>query len=117
VISGAHVIVYSRDPDADRAFLRDVLGFESVDAGGGWLIFALPEAEVAVHPAKDGPSHELFFTCDDLDTTIAELRRKGAKVAPHVYDERWGRLVHMELPGGGRVGVYQPKHPQPTHGA
>jgi len=64
-----------------------------------------------VHPAKEGQSHELFLTCGDLDATVAELRRKGAKIAPRVYDERWGRLVHMELPGGGRVGIYQPKHP------
>lgn len=111
MISGAHVILYSSDPEADRAFIRDVLGLGAVDAGGGWLIFALPPAEVAVHPAKEGQGHELFLTCGDLDATVAELKRKGAKIAPRVYDERWGRLVHMELPGGGRVGIYQPKHP------
>jgi predicted enzyme related to lactoylglutathione lyase len=110
VISGAHVIIYSRDADADRAFLRDVLGLDSVDAGGGWLIFALPPAEVAVHPAGE-PSQELYLMCDDVEATVDKLQRKGARIRLPITEQRWGRIVHVELPGGGKVGLYQPKHP------
>jgi catechol 2,3-dioxygenase-like lactoylglutathione lyase family enzyme len=112
VISGAHVILFSRDPDADRDFLRDALGFDSVDAGGGWLIFALPPAEIAVHPAE-AATHELYFMCQDIDATIGELQRKGVGVQLPIQEQRWGRVVHIELPGGGEVGLYEPKHPLP----
>jgi catechol 2,3-dioxygenase-like lactoylglutathione lyase family enzyme len=112
VINGAHVIVFSRDADADRDFLRDTLGFDSVDAGGGWLIFALPPAEIAVHPAE-ATSHELYFMCEDIDATIDELQRKGVDVKLPIMEQRWGSVVHIELPGGGEVGLYQPKHPLP----
>jgi len=114
MISGAHVIVYSRDPDADRAFMREVLGFDSVDAGGGWLIFALPPAEVAVHPA-DEPSHELYLMCENLEQAVAELQHKGARVRLPISEQRWGRIVHVELPSGGELGLYQPKHPLAPH--
>ena len=114
-ITGAHVIIGSADPEADRAFLRDVLGFDSVDAGGGWLIFGLPPAEVAIHPGKDG-AHELYLMCEDLDATLRELRDKGVKVAPEVHDERWGRLGAIVLPGGGRLSIYEPRHPRPDAG-
>jgi catechol 2,3-dioxygenase-like lactoylglutathione lyase family enzyme len=113
-ISGAHAIIYSEDAEADRAFFKDVLGFSSVDAGGGWLIFALPQAELAVHPAEPGkPGHELFLTCEDIDSTAAELEGKGVPVERPFYDERWGRLAFIRLPGGGRLGIYQPRHPRP----
>jgi predicted enzyme related to lactoylglutathione lyase len=114
VISGAHVILFSRDAEADRAFLRDVLGFDSVDAGGGWLIFALPPSEVAVHPA-DGPRHELYLMCEDFEATAAELQRNGAHVKLPITEQRWGRIVHIELPGGGELGLYQAKHPLAPH--
>lgn len=110
MIFGAHVIVYSKDPTADRAFLRDILGFASVDAGHGWLIFALPPAEVAVHPAEDNDRHELYFMCDDLGTEILALRAKGVRCS-EVQEARWGSIAKIPLPGGGEVGLYQPKHP------
>src|SRR3954453_14127277 len=101
MIIGSHVIVYSRDAEADRAFFADVLGQPHVDAGAGWLIFRLPPAEGAGHPA-DGPSgHELYFICDDLDSTMSELRAKGVQFAEDVSDVRWGRLTRLRLPGGG----------------
>jgi catechol 2,3-dioxygenase-like lactoylglutathione lyase family enzyme len=113
MINGAHAIIYSQDAEADRKFLADVLGLGSVDAGGGWLIFGLPPTEVAVHPDEAGkPGHELYLLCDDIDATAAELRAKGASVEDRLYDERWGRLVFIRLPGGGRLGVYQPRHPR-----
>jgi catechol 2,3-dioxygenase-like lactoylglutathione lyase family enzyme len=111
VITGAHVILYSRDADADRAFLRDVLGTHNVDAGGGWLIFQLPPAEAAVHPTGGEPSHELFLLCDDVEATIAELTAKGVEFTIPVTEERWGRRTAIRLPGGGELGLYQPSHP------
>lgn len=111
-ISGAHIIIGSSDPDADRAFFRDVLGLDSVDAGGGWLIFGLPPAEVAIHPDKDG-AHELYLMCDDLDSTLADLRQEGVIVLPDVHDERWGRLGAIVLPGGSRLSLYEPRHRRP----
>jgi len=109
MIFGAHVIVYSKDGDADRRFLRDVLGFSSVDAGHGWLIFALPPAEIAVHPAEENGKHELYLMCDDLKAEIAALAAKGVKCS-EVHNERWGSVTMIGLPGGGKVGLYQPKH-------
>jgi len=111
VINGSHVIVFSTDAEADRAFFADVLGQPHVDAGGGWLIFKIPPAELAVHPA-DGPvGHELYFMCDDLDVTMSDLRAKGVEFAEGVSEERWGRLTRLRLPGGGEVGLYEPRHP------
>ncbi len=111
MINGAHVVLYSTDAEADRAFLRDVLGFGHVDAGHGWLIFGLPEAEAAVHPAG-APSHELFLMCDDLEAEMQRLRELGvACEAPG--RQRWGLLTYLGLPGGGRLGVYQPTHARP----
>ena len=110
MISGAHVIVYTKDADADRAFFRDVLGFDSVDAGHGWLIFALPPAEAALHPSdKNGP-HELYFMCDDLKSEMAALRRKGITCSV-VKEERWGSIARIRLASGAEIGLYQPKHP------
>jgi catechol 2,3-dioxygenase-like lactoylglutathione lyase family enzyme len=111
VIFGAHVIVYSKDATADRAFFRDVLGFSSVDAGDGWLIFALPPAELAVHP-EDNVGSELYFMCDDLRAEIRTLEAKGVRCS-EVEEPRWGSVTRIQLPGGGEVGLYQPKHPSP----
>jgi catechol 2,3-dioxygenase-like lactoylglutathione lyase family enzyme len=109
MISGTHVIIYTKDADADRAFFRDVLGFKSVDAGHGWLIFALPPAEGAFHPSENG-AHELYFMCEDLNAEMASLAKKQVKFSK-VENARWGSLTKMRLPGGGEVGLYQPKHP------
>ena len=110
MIFGAHIIVYSKNAEADRAFLRDVLGFSSVDAGHGWLIFALPPAEVAVHPDNQNDRHEFYLMCDDLKAEIAALAAKGV-VCSEVHEERWGSITKVPLPGGGELGLYQPKHP------
>ena len=110
MISGAHVIVYSKDATADRAFFRDILGFASVDAGHGWLIFALPPAEAAFHPSEENNQHELYFMCDNLPAEMLALAKRGA-VCSEVHEERWGSLTRIGLPGGGQVGLYQPKHP------
>jgi predicted enzyme related to lactoylglutathione lyase len=113
VITGAHAIVYSRDADGVRAFLRDVLELPSVDAGGGWLIFALPPAEVAAHPTDGAGSCELYLRCDDIDATVAELQEKGVEFSRPVSEERWGSVTSIALPGGGELGLYEPKHPRP----
>jgi catechol 2,3-dioxygenase-like lactoylglutathione lyase family enzyme len=110
MISGAHVIVYSKDSEADRAFFRDVLGFASVDAGHGWLIFALPPAEAAFHPSDENDRHELYFMCDDLKSEMLRLNKKGVSCS-QVQEERWGSITRVQLPGGGKIGLYQPKHP------
>ena len=110
MIFGAHVIVYSKDPPADRAFLRDVFGFACVDAGHEWLIFALPPAEVAVHPSEKEDRHELYFMCDDLRAEILALGNKGVRCAD-VREARWGSITKIRLPGGSEVGLYQPRHP------
>jgi catechol 2,3-dioxygenase-like lactoylglutathione lyase family enzyme len=110
MISGAHVIVYSQDAEADRAFFRDVLGFKSVDAGLGWLIFALPPAEAAFHPSGENGAHELYFLCSDLKAEMASLGQNGVQCSA-VQEERWGSITKMRLPGGGEIGLYQPKHP------
>jgi catechol 2,3-dioxygenase-like lactoylglutathione lyase family enzyme len=110
MFSGAHVVIYSKDAEADRKFFRDVLKFRSVDAGHGWLIFALPPAEVAFHPAEENEVHELYFMCDDLKSTMEKLAKAHVKCAA-VTEERWGHLTKITLPGGGHIGLYEPKHP------
>jgi catechol 2,3-dioxygenase-like lactoylglutathione lyase family enzyme len=114
MINGAHVIIYSQDAEADRNFLRDVLGYPHVDVGHGWLIFKLPPAEVAVHPTSERESHELFLMCDDLAQTIAELQAHGVEFPEPPQEERWGILTTIRLPGGGSLGLYQPHH-QPAY--
>jgi catechol 2,3-dioxygenase-like lactoylglutathione lyase family enzyme len=109
VITGSHVIVYSKNAEADRSFFRDVLGFPSVDAGHGWLIFALPPAEAAFHPDEENGAHELFLMCDDLKAEMTALATKGVKCS-EAQEERWGTITKMQLPGGGKIGLYQPKH-------
>jgi catechol 2,3-dioxygenase-like lactoylglutathione lyase family enzyme len=113
-IIGAHTIIYARDADAARTFFRDVLGFPHVDAGGGWLIFRSPPAEVAVHPTDEAPEqarHELYLMCDDIQATITDLRAKGVQIDGEVRELRWGLLASLPVPGAGTVGLYQPLHP------
>ena len=112
MINGAHVVVYSKDAEANRAFFRDTLGFPSVDAGHGWLIFALPPGEAAFHPAEENDRHELYLICDDLKAEMVALRAKGAE-CPEVMEARWGSTTKIRLPGGGEIGLYEPKHPVP----
>ncbi|MDE3156560.1 MAG: extradiol dioxygenase [Acidobacteriota bacterium] len=112
-ITGAHTIIYSEKPDADRAFLRDVLGFPHVDAGGGWLIFALPPAEVAVHPADANGAHEFYLMVDDVAEFASAMAARGVACSPP-RELRWGLLTQLSLPGGGTLGIYEPRHPRPT---
>ena len=112
-VGAVHVTVFSRDAEATRAFFRDVLELDSVDAGGGWLIFALPPAELAVHPADGDPRQELYLMTDDLDATLAELRERGVTIASEPSDEGWGVLASVEVPGYGPIGLYEPRHPVP----
>ncbi|MGH3382083.1 MAG: VOC family protein [Actinoallomurus sp.] len=112
MINGAHVILYSRDPDADRAFFRDVLDYPHVDAGGGWLLFKLPPAEVALHPTEGPESHEFYFMCDDVEATVRDLTAKGIEFTQPVTDQGWGLMARFRLPGGGELGVYEPRHPK-----
>jgi catechol 2,3-dioxygenase-like lactoylglutathione lyase family enzyme len=110
MVTGAHVVLYSKDAEADRAFFRDVLGLKYVDAGHGWLIFRLPPAEVAMHPAEHNDRAELYLMCDDLNAEIAELVKRDV-VFEEPRKERWGTVASIRLPGGGRLGLYQPSHP------
>ena len=112
MINGAHSVIYSKSPDADRAFLRDVLGLPNVDVGDGWLIFGLPPAEVAVHPSTKNDVHELFLMCDDVEAFIAAMAEREVSCGP-VEDLGWGRLTKVALPGGGKLGVYEPRHERP----
>lgn len=113
MITGAHAVLFTTDADADRGFLRDVLEFPSVDAGGGWLIFGLPPAELAAHPADENGRHELYLMCDDINATVAELSARGADIPGPVTDEGFGLVTAIRLPGGGELGLYQPQHPSP----
>ncbi|GAA1597312.1 hypothetical protein GCM10009789_59070 [Kribbella sancticallisti] len=110
MINGAHVIIYSQDAEADRVFLRDVLGYTHVDAGRGWLTFKLPPAEVAVHPTDGRESHELFLMCDDITQTVADLTARGVEFPDPPQEQGWGILTTIRLPGGGNLGLYQPHH-------
>ena len=112
MIIGAHAIIYSRDAEADREFMRDVLGFPHVDVGGGWLIFALPPAELAVHPGDANDVHEMYFMCDDVQAFVADMQRRGIACS-RVESLGWGLRTQVTLPGGGRVGVYEPRHARP----
>jgi catechol 2,3-dioxygenase-like lactoylglutathione lyase family enzyme len=113
MINAVHSILFARDPEAARAFFRDVLELESVDAGGGWLIFALPPAELAVHPAEEGGRHELYLMTDDLDRALAWLRERGVTVTSEPSDQGWGVLAAIDVPGFGPLGLYEPRHPVP----
>ena len=111
MIKGAHVILYSRDAEADRRFLVELIGRPTIDAGGGWLIAQLPPSEGAVHPAETAGAIELYLVCDDVDATVAEWTGKGVSFEAPGSEERWGRVTTFRLPGGGRVGLYEARHP------
>jgi len=113
MVNGVHAIVYAADAAKARAFFKDVLGLRSVDAGRGWLIFALPPAEIAAHPAEGEQNgrHELYLMCDDVEETVAELKKKGVEFKDSPVDRGWGILCTLKIPGGGEMGLYQPKHP------
>lgn len=112
MIHGAHVIVYSKDAEADRAFFRDVLQYPFADAGHGWLIFKLPPAEVAVHPSEKNDVHELFLMCDDVHALVADMKSRNVDCS-EISHQPWGALTNVTLPGGGKLGIYQPRHPSP----
>ena len=123
MINAAHVVIYTQDAEADRAFFRDVLGFASVDAGQGWLIFALPPAELGIHPTDEKQwqgsaalkgHHQLYLMCDDVEATVQELKGKGVEFTQAVNDVGWGLLTAMKLPGGSELWLYQPRHATPT---
>ena len=113
MIIGLHAILFTDDAEATRAFFRDTLSLDSVDAGGGWLIFAGPPAELAAHPADGRPHHEVYLMCDDIHATVAELAAKGAEFADGVVEQAWGLSTTLKLPGGGQISLYQPSHPSP----
>ena len=118
LIGAVHLTLFSTDAEATRAFFRDVLELDSVDAGGGWLIFALPPAELACHPTPpdDSGRHELYLMCDDVEATMAELEAKGAEFVAPITEAGFGRMTRMRVPGGGELGLYQPTHPSPLSG-
>jgi catechol 2,3-dioxygenase-like lactoylglutathione lyase family enzyme len=115
MITGAHVVIFTKDAEGLRSFFLEVLGFPSVDAGGGWLIFALPPAELAAHPTDEKGHHELYLMCDDVHTTVADLKDKGVELSRRVSDEGFGLVAFIELPGGEELGLYEPKHPRPIN--
>ncbi len=117
MINGAHAIIFADDADRARAFIRDVLGFSAVDAGGGWLIFKLPPAELGIHPAESGGRHQLYLMCDDIDATVAALQARGVEFTGDVSDQGWGLLTAIRLPGGGELGIYEPRHASPSRPA
>jgi len=110
MLTGVHVVIYTKDAEADRGFFKDILGFRSVDAGHGWLIFEVPAAEVAFHPHDQNNKHEMYFMCDDLRTEVAALEKKGVRFG-EISEERWGTRTKLSLPGGGEMALYEPKHP------
>ena len=112
MINGAHFIIYSNNAEADKAFFRDVLKFNHVDAGHGWLIFGLPPSELAVHPSSDSAHHEMYLMVDDINTFIKEMQAQQV-VCSAIQEERWGKLTMLTLPGGGQLGIYEPAHPRP----
>lgn len=112
MINGAHMIIYSKDGDADRAFFKDVLKFPHVDVGGGWLIFRLPPSEIAVHPGEENNHHEVYLMCDSITAFVEEMNKRKISCS-EIQDQGWGRLVNITLPGGGSLGVYEPRHAKP----
>jgi len=115
MLTGGHVIIYSANADADRDFLRDALGLTHVDAGGGWLIFGLPPSEVAVHPADENDRHEFYLMCDDIRAFVSSMRERHVATDP-IQQAPWGMLTRVLLPGGGKLGVYEPRHTRPLSG-
>jgi hypothetical protein len=113
MITGAHSVIYSKNPEADRLFFRDVLELPSVDVGGGWLIFGLSPSEVAVHPSEKNDLYELYLICEDVGRFVSEMEQRGVKCAP-VQNQGWGLVTKVTLPGGGTLGVYEPRHQRPN---
>ena len=113
MITGMHAIVYSQQAERAREFFRDILELDSVDAGGGWLIFALPPAELAVHPTDGGPGQELYLICDDVEQATRELAERGISMVTPITDQRWGLVTRLRLPSGDEIGLYEPRHSQP----
>jgi predicted enzyme related to lactoylglutathione lyase len=113
VINGVHAIVFTKDAEGLRAFFRDVLGFPAIDAGGGWLIFGLPPAELAAHPAEEGGRHQLYLMCDDIEATALELKGKGVELTRPISNEGFGRMTAIALPDGEELSLYEPRHPTP----
>ena len=113
VIAGVHTIIYAEDAETARAFFRDMLGFANVDAGDGWLIFALPPGELAFHPSDDPGPHELFLMCHDIKRTVKELKAKGVQFVSPIAEQRWGLMARLKIPGAGEIGLYEPKHSSP----
>ena len=113
MINGVHAIIFSDDAEGVRAFFSDVLGLPSVDAGGGWLIFALPPAELAAHPADGEGRHELYLMCDDIKATAEELQAKGVEITREISDEGFGLMTALRLPDGSELALYEPRHPSP----
>jgi catechol 2,3-dioxygenase-like lactoylglutathione lyase family enzyme len=111
MINAAHIILYSADAEADRVFLREVVGLNGVDAGGGWLIFKLPPAEIAVHPTESMPKHEFYFMCDDINKMLGELTAKGVTISQPISEQPWGQLAAIQLPSGADLAIYEPRHP------
>lgn len=111
MIIGQHTIIYTNDADADRTFFRDVLDFPATDAGDGWLLFRMPPAELALHPTDGAPTHEVYLMCDDVQATVEELQAKGVEFTAPISDEGWGLVTSLRTPGGGSIGLYEPRHP------
>lgn len=114
MINGSHLIIYSKDPESDRVFLRDILGLPNVDAGDGWLIFGLPPSEIAMHPSEKNDIHELYLMCSDIKKFVTRLREQQIVCEP-IKDQGWGLLTHLTLPGGGKLGIYEPRHARPEN--
>lgn len=112
MINGGHVILYSKNAEADRTFVKNVLKFKYVDVNQGWLIFKLPPAEIAIHPSDENDMHEFYLMTDDLDLEMESLKKAGASCEA-VTQQRWGRVTRIKLPGGGTLGLYQPRHERP----
>lgn len=112
MINGAHVVIYTTDPEADRNFIADIFDLPTVDVGDGWLIFGLPASEMAFHPSTNNNVHEFYFMCEDIDQFLVEMQIKNVSCGP-VVDEGWGLITSIHLPGGGKLGVYEPRHARP----
>lgn len=113
MVNAVHAVVYAQEAEATRAFFRDVLNLPAVDAGRGWLIFALPPVELGVHPADAGGKHELYLMCDDVERTVEELKARGVEFTKPVKDAGFGLLTYLKIPGAGEIGLYEPKHASP----
>ena len=114
MITGAHSIIYSSDPEADRNFFEKILKFPNIDIGHGWLIFGLPPSEVAIHPSDKSGLSEFYLMCSDIELFIKEMKKHKIKCSP-IDEQRWGLITHLTLPGGGQLGVYEPKHARPKN--